>query len=194
MTKVFVSGSMKIRKLDEQVLRRLNNILDSEFEVIVGDADGVDSSVQSYLKTHGANHVQVYCTGTKPRNNLGSWKVKNITTSLSPGTREYFTAKDKQMAEDCDFGLTIWDSRSTGTLSNAIELIKKKKKAVVFVNKVREFISLKDTGDLEALLSYMAPTALEKAEEKLGLSKTLDSMKFEQADMFGAQQVAAGDV
>ena len=98
------------------------------------------------------------------------------------------------MAEDCDFGLMIWDSRSTGTLSNAIELIKKKKKAVVFVNKVREFISLKDTGDLEALLSYMAPTALEKAEEKLGLSKTLDSMKFEQADMFGAQQVAAGDV
>lgn len=194
MTKVFVSGSMKIKRLDEEVLRRLNNILDSDFEVIVGDADGVDSSVQSYLKTRGANHVQVYCTGAKPRNNFGSWNVTSVSTSASPGTREYFTIKDKKMAEDCDYGLMVWDARSTGTLSNAIELIKKHKKAIVFVNKAKKFVSLKETKDLEALLRYMAPPALEKAEKKLGLLKLLNSMKFEQRDMFGAQQIAAGDV
>ena len=43
------------------------------------------------------------------------------------------------MAEAADYGLMIWDAKSTGTLSNVIELLSRKKKSLVFVNKEKEF-------------------------------------------------------
>ena len=46
MTKVFISGSMRIKRLDNNVLARINNILEKHYDVIVGDAGGVDTSVQ----------------------------------------------------------------------------------------------------------------------------------------------------
>ena len=41
MTTVFISGSMRIKNLDENVRFRLKHIIDAGFDVIVGDADGV---------------------------------------------------------------------------------------------------------------------------------------------------------
>lgn len=193
MTTVFVSGSMKIKHLDSQVIDRLKNIVESKYCVIVGDADGVDSSIQEYLKAQGADSVVVYCTGNSPRNNLGHWTTKNISTTSKPGTREYFTAKDKAMAEDCDCGFMVWDSSSTGTLSNAIELVARKKAGLVYVNKAKQFLKVKSVQDIEALLAFMSDAALKKADEKIGLLKRVGSMKFAQHDMFGAQQGAAAD-
>ena len=193
MTKVFVSGSMKIKHLDSKVVDRLKNIIDSKYCVIVGDADGVDSSVQEYLKTQGATSVVVYCSGDKPRNNLGRWTTKNIATTSKPGTRDYFTAKDKTMAEDCDYGFMVWDARSTGTLSNAIELVGRKKVALVYVNKAKQFLKVKNVQDLETLLAFMSDTSLNKADEKIGVLKKMGAMKFAQDDLFGTQQGAPVD-
>ena len=193
MTKVFVSGSMKINCLDGRVIDRLKNIVDSNYCVIIGDANGVDSSVQEYLKTQGATSVVVYCSGEKPRNNLGSWMTKNVPTTGKPGTREFFTAKDKTMAEDCDYGLMVWDARCIGTLSYAIELVERKKLALVFVNKAKQFVKVKDVKDIEALLAFMSITSLKKADEKIGVHKKLGALKFTQHDLFGAQHVARAD-
>lgn len=187
MTKVFVSGSIKIKNLDVKVIERLKNIIASNFKVIVGDADGVDSSIQEFLKLNGFQPVVVYCSGEKPRNNLGSWNAKKITTNCKPGTRQYFTAKDKIMAEDCDYGFMIWDASSTGTLSNAIELVKRNKMALVYINKAKQFLKIKNTHDLEKLITFMSETSLKKADEKIGLFKTIESIKFAQNDLFCVQ-------
>lgn len=190
MTKVFVSGSMKIKNLDDKVIDRLNNIVTSKYSVIVGDADGVDSSIQEYLKQHGVSSVTVYCSGTRPRNNIGHWKIKSIVPAGQPGTRSYFTAKDKEMAADCDYGFMVWDARSTGTLSNAIELVERKKLALVYVSKVKQFLKVKDVQDLEKLLGFMSEMSLKKADEKIGLLRKVEDLKFSQHDMFAAEQDA----
>ncbi len=54
-----------------------------------------------------------------------------------------------------DYGLMIWDSKSTGTLSNVIELLKAKKKSVVFVNKNKEFVTISNVSNLNYLLTFM---------------------------------------
>ena len=190
MTKVFVSGSMKIKNLDDKVIDRLNNIVASKYSVIVGDADGVDSSIQEYLKQHGVSTVTVYCSGAKPRNNIGHWKIKSIFTTSQPGTRAYFTAKDKEMAADCDYGFMVWDARSTGTLSNAIELVERKKIALVYVNKAKQFLKIKDVQDLEKLLGFMSEVSLKKADDKIGLLRKIEGMKFSQDDLFVAERSA----
>jgi hypothetical protein len=184
MIKVFISGSMRIKQLDKNVLSRINNILEKNYEVLVGDADGVDSSVQEYLKQRGVKSVLVYCTGDRPRNNIGKWETNNVSAISKPGTRAYFTAKDLEMANDCDYGLMVWDAKSTGTLSNAIELLSRHKKSLVYVNKAKEFITVSDVTDLRKLLQYMAPSSFGKAEEKLHISKKLEALSNEQVPLF----------
>ncbi len=184
MHKVFISGSMKIKNINKDVLSRIDNIINSNYQILVGDADGVDSSIQNYLFENEVKPVLVYCTGSQPRNNIGSWSTNNIETKYSPGTRAYFTAKDLKMAEDCNYGLMIWDTKSTGTLSNAIELLKKGKNSLVFVNKEKIFIKVKSVSDLEVLISYMSDSAFTKADKKLGLLASIESFKNEQSSLF----------
>lgn len=184
MYKVFISGSMKIKKLDSNVLSRINNIIDSNYQILIGDANGVDSSIQEYLSEKKSKSVVVYCSGNKPRNNIGHWSIQSIYTEASPGTRAYFTAKDVKMAEDCDYGFMVWDTRSTGTLSNALELLKRKKYALVYINKAKEFLKIKNVNDLETLISYMSETAFNKANEKLKIKSIVESFKHEQARLF----------
>ncbi|MFA0434420.1 hypothetical protein EDB60_105258 [Vibrio crassostreae] len=184
MTKVFISGSMKIKNLDPQVLYRLKHIIDSNYEVLVGDANGVDSSIQNFFIENQYSNVTVYCTGEIPRNNLGRWKTCNITSNASPNSRAFYTAKDKAMANDCDFGLMVWDSKSTGTLSNAIELLKQEKKSRVFVNKSKEFVRIVTVDDLESLTTVMSDFAFKKANEKLKVTDTIEKIKYSSIDMF----------
>ena len=88
------------------------------------------------------------------------------------------------MAKDADFGLMVWDSKSSGTLSNVIELLGRKKKSVVYVNKIKEFRTVGDVGQLEDLLLVMSPAALDKVDAKIGLMKKIAQYKNEQIDMF----------
>lgn len=184
MPKVFISGSIQIKHLDTNVLNRINNILEKHYNILVGDANGVDSSVQGYLKEKEARSVIVYCIRKQPRNNIGNWKIKSVSTTKKPGTRAYYTAKDLEMAVDCDYGLMIWDSKSTGTLSNTIELLRRGKKSLVYVNEVKKFLTISSVNDLRKLLQYMSPSSFNKAEDKLRIKERIELFSNEQIQLF----------
>lgn len=184
MTTVFISGSMNIKHLDAKVKERINNIVASEFEVVVGDADGADTSIQQYLFSLGRSKTTIYCSGSRPRNNVGNWPIRVIETNHSKGSRAFFTAKDMVMAQVADFGLMVWDTKSTGTLSNVIELLGRKKKCVVFVNKKKEFKTVGTVEQLEALVSCMSDHAKLKADQKIRLYDRITALKHEQPDLF----------
>lgn len=184
MTTVFISGSMNIKKLDADVRQRIDNIISSGFDIIVGDADGVDKSIQSYLHEHNFNQVVVYCSGPEPRNNVGGWAKNEIVTNHSPGTRAFFTAKDVEMAANADYGLMIWDTKSTGTLSNVFELLSRGKKSLVYINKAKRFFTVSDVSHLEQLLSEMSDMARDKAEKKIGIIKRINVLRNEQRNLF----------
>jgi len=132
MTTVFIAGSMNIKHLHPKVKERIENIVTSEFDVVVGDADGADTSIQQCLLALGGSRTKVYCSGSVPRNNVGKWSVRVVETKHEVGSRAFFTAKDLLMADVADYGLMVWDAKSTGTLSNVIELLARKKKICSF--------------------------------------------------------------
>lgn len=177
MDTVFIAGSIAISRLDNRVKERISKAVDADLSIVVGDADGADKSIQQHLVDIHAQKVTVYCSGTEPRNNLGDWTVEHVRTDAAPGTRGFFTAKDRKMADAADFGLMIWDTKSTGTLSNVIELLNAKKKSLVFVNKLKTFVTVGDTNSLEQLLANMSEGARMKAERKIGLSTKIASLK-----------------
>ncbi|SOZ17445.1 conserved hypothetical protein [Cupriavidus taiwanensis] len=185
MSKIFVAGSISIRQLDPRVKARIDSIVEGDHTVIVGDANGADSSVQAYLSGKGMAQAIVYCSGPRPRNNIGGWAVVSVDARhAAPGSRAYFTAKDVEMAKAADFGLMIWDARSPGTLHNVMELLLRGKIAVVFINTTKAFLTVRGVEQLERLLSFMAAPALRKAEEKLNLRSCLSQLRNEQAAMF----------
>ena len=173
MATVFIAGSIKIKHLDSRFVDRIRNVISEGLNVAVGDADGADTSIQKELCKLDARHVVVYCSGKAPRNNVGVWEVVAVATDAVEGTRSFFAAKDRQMAKDADFGLMMWDAASAGTLSNVIELTKRGKKSVVFVNKLKEFITVKSPSDLQSLVAVMSSGAFTKADQKIGLNRKL---------------------
>ncbi|MDW9957980.1 hypothetical protein GOB20_09090 [Sinorhizobium meliloti] len=180
MQSVFVAGSIAIKKLPTAFIEKLDSLLASNLGVIVGDANGTDKAVQQVLSDRGATLVTVYCSGSRPRNNLGDWPVKQIDSDAEPGTKAFFSAKDIAMAEDADVGLMLWDAKSTGTLSNVIELARQKKKSVVFVNNYSGFIIVRDAASLMKLVELMSEGSRQLAEQKIGLSGKVAKLNNEQ--------------
>jgi len=130
---VFISGSMSIDKLPEKAIVELDNIIEKEMTVLIGDANGVDLQVQKYLKEKNYSNVVVYYTGKEIRNNVGSWKTKLIETKFTMRHLFYFE-KDRAMVRDTDCGLMIWDGKSKGTLNNIKNMSAAKKKFFVILD------------------------------------------------------------
>ncbi len=190
---VFIAGSISISRLHDKVRERINKIVSSHLNVVVGDAYGADTAIQKCLRDCRATKVTIYCTGDTPRNNMADWLVHGVHSKARAGSRAFFTAKDLDMARSSDYGLMIWDCKSTGTLSNVIELLKEGKKSVVFINKNQDFITVADKLGLDRLLRLMSEYARANAEQKIGLSEKLAEIGQEQFtfDISGEGQTSA---
>ena len=174
---------MRIKNINKLVIDRIENIIREKYTILVGDADGVDASIQQILAKKSYENVKVYCTGNYPRNNIGKWAVIAVQTDHEPKTRLYFTAKDIEMAKHCDYGLMVWDLKSTGTLSNVYELLLTRKTSVVFVNKLKKFINIRNFEDFENLVSIMSDSAFEKTNRKINLKEKIINNKNKQLNL-----------
>ncbi|MFB2970375.1 hypothetical protein ACE1CD_15485 [Aerosakkonema sp. BLCC-F183] len=123
---VMISGSRSIQQLPAAAIESINRIIELKFEIIIGDAPGIDTLVLDYLRSQGYRRVQVYYAlfngNGKPRHRRGYTAI---------GISGNYTDRDKQMCYIADYGLAVWDGRSKGTKAN-IDRVKKTK--VIFVN------------------------------------------------------------
>lgn len=158
MTTVFLSGSRRIGRLNDLVRKRIDNIIEKKFDVIIGDANGADKALQTHLAKRDYRNVNVYFVGKSSRNNVGDWPTKNIKTDKNMKGRDYYTQKDIAMVEDADFGLVIWDGKSIGSINNAFRLISSNKCVVVFHSPSKSFYNIKNILDLHDLVKLCAHT------------------------------------
>jgi len=152
MTTVFISGSRKISRLNQEICHRLQNIVDQQFTIMVGDANGVDKAVQKYLSEIHYPNVMVFCSGFSHRHNLGNWNIKHVLVDPKLKGRDFYTQKDKEMAARADYGLVIWDGKSPGSFNNVMELLKRGKKILVYVDPHQEFYAVAKLDDVQKLL------------------------------------------
>lgn len=150
--KVFIAGPRALSILNNEILYRLNNIMLNNFTVLVGDANGIDTSVQKFYAENNYSNVLVYAANGKARNNIGNWNVVNI--QVSPNTKgfDYYSAKDLEMAKESDCGFMIWNGTSKGTLNNIINIINFGKKALVYFVPNKIFYMIKTREDINSLI------------------------------------------
>lgn len=184
MKTVFVSGSRNIKKLNELVRNRINNMMSNGFRVVVGDANGADKATQKILAEAHYSNVVVFCSGASCRNNLGDWRMKNVFVDSKFRGREFYTQKDKEMAAEADYGFVIWDGKSAGSINNVLELVGREKSVVVYFSPEKKFYKVSRLDDAKRLLGRCDEDAIAKIGKKINLSSSIKKLELSQQRTF----------
>ncbi|MGB9500092.1 MAG: hypothetical protein ACKVE4_10165 [Dissulfuribacterales bacterium] len=172
MTKIFIGGSRKVTRLNEIIRKRISNIIDQNLAIYVGDANGADKAVQTFLSEKEYKNVSVFCSGMKCRNNVGKWKTVNIEVASELRGIKFYMAKDYEMAKLADYGFMLWDGKSAGTLNNVLNLLKLDKKTLIYFSPTKQFHTISSLSDLEAILKRCNAENLLKIDQKISYKKT----------------------
>jgi len=169
MMKVFIGGSRGVSSLNAEVRQRLDTILGEGFPIVIGDANGADKVVQRYLFHKHYMNVEVYCSDGGCRNNLGGWAVRSVPVRSRKKTADFYSAKDRVMAEEATVGLMIWNGQSVGTLMNVFRLLNFNKKAVIYSVRHKEFIEFHDAAEWENFIDRCDCGLRRKVQERLAV-------------------------
>jgi hypothetical protein len=153
MKKIFIGGSRKISKINNEIKKRIDNVITQYFTVLVGDANGVDKSIQAYLSKINYRNVYIYSSGEECRNNIGQWEVKYIKSNLHKMDYKFYSLKDIEMSNDADYGFMIWDGKSRGTLSNVMNLLRNNKVCLLYLAPEKTFYNIKSYNDLQSIVN-----------------------------------------
>lgn len=144
--KVFISGSISLKDIPEKAKKSLQNIIQANLDVLVGDADGIDSLIQQFYDSNNYHNVTIYSISDFPRNRYSSKFAfeKVIVSDEIKKERERQTFKDVVMTKDCDYGFVIWDGKSKGSYNNILRFIEQNKPVKVFLNTTDDFLPKSD--------------------------------------------------
>ena len=142
MSKVFLGGSRHVSTLAPAVRTRLDRIIEKGLPIVLGDANGADKAIQQYLHARRYRNVEVFCSGSVCRNNLGGWDTREVVPAVRSRGFAFFAAKDREMARQARFGLMVWDGRSSGTVLNVLRLLHQGKKVAVYNVSEKQFTDL----------------------------------------------------
>lgn len=129
MTTVLISGSRNVTisaEKAQEIKFRIDKIVELGFNIIVGDASGIDTRVIRYLEKINYDKVTVYYA------TFGGRAKCRLTTKYQtvgiPGT---YIDRDRYMCSLADFGLAVWNGKSCGTKANIDRVAKTR---VILVN------------------------------------------------------------
>lgn len=163
--KIFISGSISIKNLDEKIKQSLMNIQNKNYNVLVGDAEGIDKLIQDFFSRNYYFNLIVYHIYNIRNLQNDKFQTRRVKVdkeleNKKNNERQKQTCKDKQMAMDCDMLYCIWDGKSNGTYNNMCEAIKLGKAVKLYLADTKEerFFSEDELQDLKVLIDdrYMS--------------------------------------
>lgn len=167
---VFVAGSRQISRLPAEVRSRLDTMIEKGFQILVGDANGADKAVQRFLADKSYPNVLVHCMKDHCRNNVGNWPTREVAAPRGARGFDYYSLKDRAMADAAEYGLMLWDGKSKGTVNNVVNLSRDHKPVVVYVAPTKQFRTIRTSDDLRDLLAQGDSASVERIVSELHLT------------------------
>jgi hypothetical protein len=156
MKRVFLGGSRRVSRLNAAIRAKLDEIVQRQMRIIIGDANGADRAMQRQLADWSYSNVEVFYVGRGPRNNVGGWRTRQVVTPPNLKGFDFYAAKDQEMAREAECGLMLWDGESRGTLANAENLLRVGKPVALYVSAAHRFIALHTAEDLTSLRTQLS--------------------------------------
>lgn len=151
--KVFICGSINIKEIPPEAKKIIDTIIAKRYEILVGDAYGIDCTIQEYCRDKKYFKLTIYFVGDKPRKiattEFTAKQIKKDSNEIEyvpieeessnkkpkePSEREKQWIKDKAMIDDCDYGLIIWNGESKGSYKNLLYMIDSKKEFHLYID------------------------------------------------------------
>lgn len=178
--KVFIAGPRAINEIDTNVCMKLKNICEKKYDVLVGDAYGIDSSIQKFLSQKKYKKVTVFASKGMARNNYGNWKVEDVKVNDNVKGFDFYVQKDLTMVKNTDIGFMIWNGESKGTFNNIINLLKLEKEVILYYVPTRKFYHFKQMSDLDTFLeiNVKLDTRLKKLLAKTKFTQFIQARLF----------------
>ena len=98
-------------------------------------------------------------------------RVVEVLEQIPRGARgfDYYSLKDRAMAEAAEYGLMLWDGKSKGTVNNVVNLSRDHKPVVVYVAPTKQFRTIKTFDDIKGLLAQGDSDSVERIVSELHL-------------------------
>lgn len=114
--KLLLMGSKAFRaeRLPTEVTSKIDEAIDQNMTILVGEALGACRLYQDYLQFKGYRNV-IVGHAKSMRYNAGNWKTMQYGTDLKE--------RERGMIEDCDSAVVIWTDAS-GVIAENLELLK----------------------------------------------------------------------
>jgi hypothetical protein len=130
--RVFLGGSKSITVLTDDEKAVIDEYIEEDYQILVGDCRGADTEIQKHLVERGYKNVKIYATDGEARNNVGNFKVIACHSMLTPEARArkdyfYYRIKDWRMLMLCDEILMFCDGNSRATRENLEDGLRMKK-------------------------------------------------------------------
>jgi len=151
--KIFIAGPRAVTELDKNVIMKLENIVKNDYNILLGDATGIDSSIQKFFVSKCYKNVTIFASNGKARNNYGNWKVEEVDVDNNITGFNFYVQKDLEMAKKSDIGFMIWNGESKGTFNNIINLLKMKKEVILYYLVDKRFYHFKEIQECISFLN-----------------------------------------
>lgn len=156
MSRVFISGSISIKKLPLEVMNSVKKIIDNKIEILVGDADGIDTLIQDFCLNENYINLTVYSISAIPRYKASNeFNFKHIFPDENiKKERERQQEKDKDMTIDSEYSFVIWDGKSKGSYANIMRALENNKKIKIYDNTSKHFFAQSKINKTEIEFIY----------------------------------------
>jgi hypothetical protein len=166
---IFVAGSRHISRLPSEVKKRIDTMREKRSQILVGDANGADKALQQYLADKDYPNVLVHCMERHCRNNIGHWPTREVAAPKGARGFDFYSTKDRAMADAAEYGLMLWDGKSKGTINNVVNLSRNRKPVVVYIALTKQFLTVKVLNDLKQVLAQGDTDSVERLVSELHL-------------------------
>ena len=173
MTKTCVCGSRQItdnNDIQNNLIEELDKRMHWNHSINVGDAKGIDYFTQLYLNSQNWKKVCVWYTDSTPRNIVENpyWKRLKVVGG--------YTKRDREMLNNSDELIAVWNNKSPGTKRNIDSFTKGK------VTVMCEGINISsDEAGLGGALSINDKAAYRKNKIKRTYSLEWDGVEYDGA-------------
>lgn len=156
MKKVFISGSISIKKLPIEVINSIKKIIENKIQILVGDADGIDTLIQDFCLNENYTNLIVYSISAIPRYKASNeFKFKHIFPDEKiKKERARQQEKDTAMTLDSEFSFVVWDGKSKGSYANLIRALENNKKIKIYDNTAKYFFEQSKINKTEIEFIY----------------------------------------
>jgi hypothetical protein len=103
------------------------------------------------------------------RNNVGHWSTREVPAPKGARGFDFYSAKDRVMADAAEYGLMLWDGKSKGTINNVVNLCREGKPVVVYIAPKKRFLTVKAFDDLGGVLAQGETESVERVVSALHL-------------------------